>query len=148
MTANSSTEVGGLVYAASGYWIINDYAIDLSNATINADKATVLGLLIGRGGRTENSSTYGVETYSGLYLEDRASWDTAYKVNGAAAGNGVKINNTAIKSDDSDTSFDEWVGNGTKLPMATKPAASLLMANGTLSFRCIPMTVPMAASST
>lgn len=126
VTANSSTEVGGLVYAASGYWIINDYAIDLSNATINADKATVLGLLIGRGGRTENSSTYGVETYSGLYLEDRASWDTAYKVNGAAAGNGVKINNTAIKSDDSDTSFDEWVGNGTKPAYGNEAGSKLI----------------------
>ena len=125
VTANSSTEVGGLVYAASGYWIVNDYAIDLSNATINADKAAVLGLLIGRGGRTENSSTYGVETYSGLYLENRASWDTAYKVN-AAAGNGVKINNTAIKSDDSDTSFDEWVGNGTKPAYGNEAGSKLI----------------------
>lgn len=125
VTANSSTEVGGLVYAASGHWIVNDYAIDLSNATINADKATVLGLLIGRGGRTENSSTYGVETYSGLYLENRASWDTAYKVN-AAAGNGVKINNTAIKSDDSDTSFDEWVGNGTKPAYGNEAGSKLI----------------------
>lgn len=125
VTANSSAEVGGLVYAASGHWIINDYAIDLSNATINADKAAVLGLLIGRGGRTENSSTYGVETYSGLYLENRASWDTAYKVN-AAAGNGVKINNTAIKSDDSDTSFDEWVGNGTKPAYGNEAGSNLI----------------------
>lgn len=125
VTANSSTEFGGLVYAASGHWIINDYAIDLSNATINADKAAVLGLLIGRGGRTENSSTYGVETYSGLYLENRASWDTAYKVN-AAAGNGVKINNTAIKSDDSDTSFDEWVGNGTKPAYGNEAGSKLI----------------------
>lgn len=126
VTAENSTEVGGLVYAASGHWIINDYAIDLSNATINADKATVLGLLIGRGGRTENSSTYGVETYSGLYLENRASWDTAYKVNGAAAGNGVKINNTAIKSDDSATSFDEWVGNGTKPAYGNEAGSKLI----------------------
>ena len=125
VTANSSTEVGGLVYAASGHWIINDYAIDLSNATINADKATVLGLLIGRGGRTENSSTYGVETYSGLYLENGASWDTAYKVN-AAAGNGVKINNTAIQSNDSDTSFDEWVGNGTKPAYGNEAGSKLI----------------------
>lgn len=126
VTANSSTEVGGLVYAASGHWIINDYAIDLSNATIKADKATVLGLLIGRGGRTENPSTYGVETYSGLYLENKASWDTAYKVNDVAAGNSVKINNTAIKSDDSATSFDEWVGNGTK-PACGNEAGSKLI---------------------
>lgn len=125
VTANSSTEVGGLVYAASGHWIINDYAIDLSNATINADKATVLGLLIGRGGRTENSSTYGVETYSGLYLENRASWDTAYMVN-AAAGNGVKINNTAIQSNDSATSFDEWVGNGTKPAYGNEAGSKLI----------------------
>ena len=114
VTANNSTEAGGLVYAASGHWIINDYAIDLSNATINADMATVLGLLVGRGSRTENSRTYGAETYSGLYLENKASWDTAYKINGVAAGNGVKINNTAIKSNDSATSFDEWVGNSTR----------------------------------
>lgn len=125
VAANSSTEVGGLVYAASGHWIINDYAIDLSNATINADKATVLGLLIGRGGRTENSSTYGVETYNGLYLENRASWDTAYKVN-AAAGNGVKINNTAIQSNDSATSFDEWVGNGTKPAYGNEAGSKLI----------------------
>ena len=114
VTANKSTEVGGLVYAASGQWIINDYAIDLSNVIINADMATVLGLLIGRGSRTENSSTYGVETYSGLYLENRANWNTAYKINGVAADDGVKINNTAIKSNDSATSFDEWVGNSTR----------------------------------
>lgn len=126
VTANSSTEVGGLVYAASGQWTINDYAIDLSNATINADKATVLGLLIGRGGRTENSTTYGVETYSGLYLENRASWDTAYKVNGATADSGVKINNTAIKSSGSATSFDEWVGNSRRPSYGTKAGSKLI----------------------
>lgn len=126
VTANNSTEVGGLVYAASGYWTINDYAIDLSDATINADKATVLGLLVGRGGRTENSSTYGAETYSGLYLENRASWDTAYKVSGAAAGNGVKINNTAIKSNNSATSFDEWVGNSRRPSYGTKAGSKLI----------------------
>lgn len=126
ITANSSSELGGLVYAASGQWIINDYAIDLSNATINADKATVLGLLIGRGGRTENSSTYGVETYGGLYLENTASWNTAYKVNGVAAGNGVKINNTAIKSNDNATSFDEWVGNSTRPAYGNKDASKLM----------------------
>ncbi len=126
ITANSSSELGGLVYAASGQWIINDYAIDLSNATINADKVTVLGLLIGRGGRTENSTTYGVETYSGLYLENKAGWDTAYKINGVAAGNGVKINNTAIKSNDNATSFDEWVGNSTRPAYGNKDASKLM----------------------
>ncbi len=59
-------------------------------------------------------------------MEDRASWDTAYKVNGAAAGNGVKINNTAIKSDDSDTSFDEWVGNGTKPAYGNEAGSKLI----------------------
>ena len=126
VTANNSTEVGGLVYAASGHWIINDYAIDLSKAIINADKATVLGLLIGRGGRTENSATYGVETYRGLYLENRASWDTAYKVNDVAADNSLIVNNTAINSDNSATSFDEWVGNSTR-PSYDKKANSKLI---------------------
>lgn len=53
VTADNSKELGGLVYAASGHWIINDYALDLSGATINAksDNATMLGVLIGRGAR-------------------------------------------------------------------------------------------------
>lgn len=101
VTAENSAEAGGLVYAASGHWIINDYAIDLSNATINADKATVLGLLIGRGGKVA-SGVYGSESYTGLYLEDRAYWGTAYKVSG------IKITAPDI------TTFDEWVGNGVK----------------------------------
>lgn len=124
--ANSSGELGGLVYAASGHWIINDYAIDLSGATINADKATVLGLLVGRGGKVENSATYGVETYGGLYLENRASWGTAYKVNGATADDGVKINNTAISGKDSAASFDEWVGNSTRPAYGNKTGSKLI----------------------
>ena len=126
VTASDSTELGGLVYAASGHWIINDYAIDLSGATINADNAAVLGLLISRGGRTENSATYGVETYSGLYLESRASWDTAYKVRDVDTGNGVTVNNTVIKSDDNATSFDEWVGNGTRPAYGNKDGSKLM----------------------
>ena len=126
ITANSAGELGGLVYAASGHWIINDYAIDLSKATIDADKAKVLGLLIGRGSRVENSATYGAETYSGLYLENRASWDTAYKVHDDATGNGVAIKNTAIKSQDSTTSFDEWVGNGTRPAYGNKVGSKLM----------------------
>ena len=126
ITADDSEELGGLVYAASGHWIINDYAIDLSKATINADKAKVLGLLIGRGSRVENSATYGAETYSGLYLENRTSWDTAYKVHDVATDNGVAIKNTAIKSKDSATSFDEWVGNGTRPAYGNKVGSKLM----------------------
>ena len=124
--ANNSGELGGLVYAASGHWIINDYAINLSGTTINADKANVLGLLIGRGSRVENSATYGAETYSGLYLENRASWDTAYKVHDDATGNGVAINNTAINSKNSATSFDEWVGNSTRPAYGNKAGSKLM----------------------
>lgn len=126
ITANNSGELGGLVYAASGHWIINDYAINLSGTTINADKANVFGLLIGRGSRVENSATYGAETYSGLYLENRASWDTAYKVHDDATGNGVAINNTAINSKNSATSFDEWVGNSTRPAYGNKAGSKLM----------------------
>lgn len=104
VTANSSTEVGGLVYAASGHWIINNYAIDLSGATINAGAAQTLGVLVCRGCKVDNKTTYGVENYIGLYLEDRACWETAYRVpsgEGAIVAPGV-------------TSFDEWVGSGVK----------------------------------
>lgn len=101
ITAKDSKELGGLVYAASGHWIINDYAIDLSGATINSPTATMLGLLIGRGSKVA-AGVYGSESYTGLYLEDRAYWDTAYKVSGITITAPEKVG------------FDEWVGNGTK----------------------------------
>lgn len=104
VTANDSTEVGGLVYAASGHWIINNYAIDLSGTTIHADAAQTLGVLVCRGCKVDYKTTYGVENYIGLYLEDRAYWGTAYRVpsgEGSIVAPGV-------------TSFDEWVGSGVK----------------------------------
>ena len=101
ITASSSTELGGLVYAASGHWVINNYAIDLSGATINAESATTLGLLVGRGSKVA-AGIYGSESYTGLYLEDRAYWETAYKVSGITI-NALKV-----------SVFDEWVGNGVK----------------------------------
>ena len=102
ITAASSKEIGGLVYAASGHWVINDYAIDLSGATVKADQATTLGVLVGRGSKVKTTGVYGSECYTGLYLEDRAYWETAYKVSGIAI-NAPKV-----------TVFDEWVGNGVK----------------------------------
>lgn len=102
VTANSSTEVGGLVYAASGHWIINNYAINLANASFTANNATTLGVLIARGS-TSDSNSFGSETsYSGLYLEDRAWWGTAYAVGG------VSITVPKVKT------YDEWLANGVK----------------------------------
>lgn len=102
VTAENSTEVGGLVYAASGHWIINNYAINLANASFTANSATTLGVLIARGS-TSDSNSFGAETnYNGLYLEDRASWDTAYAVNG------VSISAPKV------TTYDEWLANGVK----------------------------------
>lgn len=97
--ADNSGELGGLVYAASGHWIINNYAIDLSDATINSKSATMLGLLVGRGSKVA-AGAYGSESYTGLYLEDGAYWGTAYEVSG------IVINAPQVKT------FDEWVGNG------------------------------------
>lgn len=122
VTANDSTEVGGLVYAASGHWIINNYAIDLSGTTIHADAAQTLGVLVCRGCKVDNKTTYGVENYIGLYLEDRAYWGTAYRVpsgEGSIVAPGV-------------TSFDEWVGSGVKPNKGSK----LMDADWTRSFRC------------
>ena len=102
VTANDSTEVGGLVYAASGHWIINNYAINLANASFTANSATTLGVLIARGS-TSDSNSFGAETnYNGLYLEDRAWWGTAYAVNG------VSITAPKVKT------YDEWLANGVK----------------------------------
>lgn len=109
-TVDDSKELGGLVYAASGHWIINNYAIDLSGTTINAGAAQTLGVLVCRGCKVDNKTTYGVENYIGLYLEDRACWETAYRVpsgEGAIVAPGV-------------TSFDEWVGSGVKPSKGSK----------------------------
>ena len=100
--ADNAGELGGLVYAASGHWIIDGYAIDLTGATINADAATTLGVLVGRGCKVNDTSTYGAEKYAGLYLEDKAPWKTAYKIEG------ININASKVKT------FDEWVGSGIK----------------------------------
>lgn len=110
VAASDSTEVGGLVYAASGHWIINNYAIDLSGTTIKAGAAQTLGVLVCRGCKVDNKTTYGVENYIGLYLEDKACWETAYRVpsgEGAIVAPGV-------------TSFDEWVGSGVKPSKGSK----------------------------
>lgn len=101
VAADNSKELGGLVYAASGHWIINDYALDLSDTTIKAESATTLGVLVGRGSKV-GAGVYGSESYTGLYLEDRAYWETAYKVSDSTI--------MAPKV----TIFDEWVGNGVK----------------------------------
>lgn len=103
VTANSSTEVGGLVYAASGHWIINKYAINLGGTSFVADSATTLGVLIARGSTSNSDNSFGAETnYNGLYLEDRAWWGTAYAVGG------VSISAPKV------TTYDEWLANGVK----------------------------------
>lgn len=98
-----ATELGGLVYAASGHWIIDNYAINLAGASFIADSATTLGVLIARGSTSVSGNSFGAETsYSGLYLEDRAWWGTAYAVGGASI-TAPKVN-----------TYDEWLANGVK----------------------------------
>lgn len=98
-----ATELGGLVYAASGHWIINDYAINLSGASFIANNVTTLGVLIARGSTSVSGNSFGAETaYSGLYLEDKAWWGTAYAVDG------VSITAPKVKT------YDEWLANGVK----------------------------------
>lgn len=112
VTANGSVEVGGLVYATSGHWIINDYAVNFVGASFNTESATTLGALIARGSTSDSANSFGAEiSYTGLYLEDKASWETAYAVGGASI--------VAPKV----TTFDEWVANGVK-------PGSKLMDNG------------------
>ena len=103
VTANKSTEVGGLVYAASGHWIINNYAINLGGASFTANNATTLGVLIARGSTSDSANGFGAEaSYSGLYLEDKVWWGTAYAV--------ASLSITAPKV----KIYDEWLANGVK----------------------------------
>lgn len=103
VNSTSAKELGGLVYAASGHWIINNYGVNLSGASFIANNATTLGVLIARGSTSVSGNSFGAETsYSGLYLEDRAWWGTAYVVSG------MSITAPNVKT------YDEWLANGVK----------------------------------
>ena len=103
VNSTSAKELGGLVYAASGHWIINDYAINLRGASLIANNATTLGVLIARGSTSVSGNSFGAEaSYSGLYLEDKAWWGTAYAVDG------VSVTAPKVKT------YDEWLANGVK----------------------------------
>ncbi len=106
VTASNATEFGGLLYAMSGHFIIQDKAIDISGASLSASSATSFGVLLARGAC---DSTFGVESYKGLYLEDRAEWETAYLVPG----------NGKISASNNVQNFDEWVALTTKTGSTT-----------------------------
>ena len=100
VSSATATEFGGLVYAASGHWVINDYALNLSGVTLSAPNAEKFGMLVCRTGSGVSSAG---ESLAGLYLENRAPWATAYKVN---------TDNNAITTQAK--TFDEWVADGCK----------------------------------
>lgn len=92
VTVNGTTETAGLVYAATGYWQVND--IKLQNFSVTSGSGD-LGLLICRGWRKDipaNSSTP-TKPYL-LYVEETGY--QAYQI-----GN-VSVSNTG-------GNFDEWV---------------------------------------
>lgn len=92
VTVDGTTETAGLVYAATGYWQVNDIKLEkLSIASVRGN----LGLLICRGWRkdipTDSSKT--TKPYL-LYLEE-------------AANNAYQIGNVSVSN--TDGYFDEWV---------------------------------------
>lgn len=93
VTVNGTTETAGLVYAATGYWQVND--IKLKGLSVLSGTGD-LGLLICRGWRRDVPTTAGTTTKPYLlYLEETAN--NAYQI-----GNNVSVSNTAGY-------FDEWV---------------------------------------
>lgn len=92
VTVNGTTETGGLVYAATGYWQVNDIKLqNLSVTSANGD----LGLLICRGWRKDipaNSST-ATKPYL-LYVEETGY--QAYQIGSVTVSNAGGY-------------FDEWV---------------------------------------
>ena len=135
LAANSATKVGGLVYAASGVWTVEDYAIDLSGVTINASSATKLGLLVCMGGSnvTVGGNAGFKETLSGLYLKNTANWETAYKVNESDG---------AISAEKA-TTFDEWIAD------TCKPDSSVTDSgvNGVVSLKTAGSVLDMSGQS-
>lgn len=100
VSSATATEFGGLVYAASGHWVINDYALNLSGINLSAPNANKFGMLVCRAGSGVSSAG---DSLVGLYLENRAPWATAYVVN--RDKNAIT---TQAKV------FDEWVADGRK----------------------------------
>ena len=93
VTVDGNTEAAGLVYAATGYWQVND--IKLENFSISSESGD-LGLLICRGWRRDIPTTAGTTTKPYLlYLEETGYH--AYDIQ-----SGVTVNNTGGV-------FDEWV---------------------------------------
>lgn len=95
LTAGGEAELGGLVYRASGKWSVS--SVDLSGLTIDAEKASALGLMVCHG-EPYTEPINGTQNVGGLYLEMTEHWDTAY---------------TVLRADDSITFngsvFDEFV---------------------------------------
>lgn len=108
ITANSAAEFGGLLYAMSGHLVIQNRALDLSNAVLSATSATSFGVLLAYGSTSANNTTFGVETYTGLYLEDKTPWDIAYKVANGDKSLKIEADNNKV------TCFDEWVAAAAK----------------------------------
>lgn len=106
VNAPNASELGGLVYAASGKWTINNYAINLSGAKFQAANATTLGMLVARAGSNLTVGANGgfVDTLSGLYMLDAAPWNTAYSVD---------LSEEAIVAPQVKC-FDEWIANALK----------------------------------
>ncbi|MGM9959013.1 MAG: beta strand repeat-containing protein [Erysipelotrichaceae bacterium] len=93
VTVDGTTETAGLVYAATGYWQVND--IQLQSLSVTSGSGD-LGLLICRGWRKDIPTTAGTTTKPYLlYLEETAN--NAYQI-----GNNVSVSNTGGY-------FDEWV---------------------------------------
>lgn len=74
LTLNNIAELGGLVFRASGKWIVS--SINLGGLTINAGKAKALGILICKGGpyRESLNSATGTRNNNGLYFEFTEHW--------------------------------------------------------------------------
>ena len=128
VSAQNVTQFGGLVYAASGKWTINDYAIDLTGATFSAPNADWFGMLVCSAGRnvTRGNGSY-FDWLSGLYLLDAAPWETAYKVNedkGAVTTKGS-------------ANFDEWIADTRGVNWSTKYLVTDVGVDGVVSLHTV-----------
>ncbi|MGN0114808.1 MAG: beta strand repeat-containing protein, partial [Acutalibacteraceae bacterium] len=71
VTYSGSSDFGGLVSVATGYWQVND--IDINGLTVDGGSASSFGMLVGRGVNRDNNQKYA------LYLE--TTGENAYTIN-------------------------------------------------------------------
>ena len=133
--APTATEFGGLIYAASGHWTIANKALDLSDTKLTANNAQKFGVLVCRGGSAKTDEKIGIDELIGLYLENTAYWEDAYKVKNSDKSIAISARSA--------TTFDEWIADACRTGLTVEDCGK----NGVVSLHTSGEKLDMSGDS-